>query len=113
MFACVGTIAFFTLLGAAACVGVWFMRREVRRKRWEYLYQRFGPEIGARILDGALWQGQTQEMLVESIGSPVEVATEVLKSRTRHVLKYKQTGHGRFALKITLEDGVVVGWDQK
>lgn len=38
---------------------------------------------------------------------------KVLKTKTKEVWKYKPTGKNRYALKITLEDDEVIGWDQK
>jgi hypothetical protein len=43
----------------------------------------------------------------------VDIDTKVMKQFTRHVYKYNQSGKGRYRLRITLEDGIVVGWEQK
>jgi len=47
------------------------------------------------------------------IGRPVDIDQRVMKTRVREVWKYRQTGKGRFALRITLENNIVVGWDDK
>jgi hypothetical protein len=62
---------------------------------------------------GRVWQGATEEMLVESLGRPVDVDERVMKSKTRHVFKYNQLGKNRYGLRVTLENGVVVGWEDK
>lgn len=48
---------------------------------------------------------------MDSLGRPLDIDQKVLK--TKEVWKYNQTGKGRYALRITLENGEVVGWDQK
>jgi len=91
------------------------MRRaqdDARRARWEDLTRRFGGENAARIIGGEIWQGQTSEMLIEAIGRPVDMDEKVMKTRTRHVLKWGHQGANRFALRVTLDDGIVVGWER-
>ncbi len=65
------------------------------------------------LLDETFWQGQTAEQLRDSLGEPLDIDQKVLKTKTKEIWKYQQTGKNRFALKITLDDGVVVSWDQK
>jgi hypothetical protein len=52
-------------------------------------------------------------MPVASLGQPLDVKERVLKSKTKHTYCYQQTAKNRFALKIHLEDGIVVGWDDE
>jgi hypothetical protein len=85
-------------------------REAAERARWDALAQRFGPEIAGRIWRKEIWQGQTEEMLVAALGAPVEIDEEVLKTKRKHVFKYGHQGANRFATRITLENGVVVGW---
>ena len=59
------------------------------------------------------WQGQTPSQLLDSIGNPVDIDKKVMKTKTKKVWKYNETGKGRYGLRITLEDGEVVGWDNK
>lgn len=70
-------------------------------------------EIVRRIMSHEFWQGQTTDQLLDSLGRPIEVDEKVFKTKTKHVWKYQQTGKKRFALRITLENGEVVGWDQR
>jgi len=65
------------------------------------------------LLDETFWQGQTAEQLRDSLGEPLDIDQRVLKTKVKEVWKYEQTGKNRYALKITLDDGVVVSWDQK
>ncbi|MDO8926938.1 MAG: hypothetical protein Q7U94_08515 [Sideroxyarcus sp.] len=84
------------------------------KKRREALFAKYGDsEIVNKIMSKSFWQGQTPEQLTDSLGDPVDIDTKVLKTKTKEVWKYNETGKGRFALRITVEDGIVVGWDQK
>lgn len=65
------------------------------------------------LLNETFWQGQTAEQLRDSLGEPLDIDQKVLKTKVKEVWKYEQTGKNRYGLKITLDDGVVVGWDQK
>ncbi|PKN66998.1 MAG: DUF2845 domain-containing protein, partial [Deltaproteobacteria bacterium HGW-Deltaproteobacteria-10] len=37
----------------------------------------------------------------------------VLKTKTKKTWKYHQQGTNRFGLRVTVENGYVVGWDKK
>ena len=77
------------------------------------LTARFGAETCFRILGRQLWIGQTQEQLREALGKPVDIDEKVLKTRRREVWKYDQTGTNRFNTRVTLDNGIVTGWDRK
>lgn len=66
-----------------------------------------------KIMSKMFWQGQSEDQLIESLGKPLDIDQRVLKTKTKEVWKYNKTGKGRYALRITLENGYVVGWDQK
>jgi len=70
-------------------------------------------DLVEELLDEAFWQGQTAEQLMDSLGEPLDIDQRVLKTKVKEVWKYEQTGKNRYALKITLDDEVVVSWDQK
>ena len=70
-------------------------------------------ELIERLLEEKFWVGQTKEQLISSLGEPLDVNQKVLKTKVKEVWKYEQTGKNRYGLKITLDDGVVVGWNQK
>jgi hypothetical protein len=70
-------------------------------------------DVVARIMDGYFWQGQTEEQLIDSIGQPAAKDNKVLKSAVRQVWKYNQRGKNRYGLRVTVENGLVVGWDNK
>jgi hypothetical protein len=70
-------------------------------------------EVVDMIMKKIIWQNQTSEQLRDSLGQPAEVDRKVMKTKIREVWKYFKTGKRRYALRITLENGVVVSWDKK
>jgi hypothetical protein len=84
------------------------------KKRKQVLLNKYGDvELVNRIMQKAFWQGQTQEQLLDSLGRPLDTDERVLKTKTKEIWKYNRVGKNRYGLRITLENGVVVGWDQK
>ena len=77
------------------------------------LVGRFGPELGGRIMRREIWVGQTSEQLIESRGHPADIDEKVLKTKTKHVFKYDHQGGAKYGLRITLDNGIVVGWEDK
>ncbi|MCF7964887.1 MAG: hypothetical protein K9L79_05030 [Methylobacter tundripaludum] len=66
-----------------------------------------------KILGGYFWVGQSSEQLIDSLGKPADVDRKVLKTKIKEVWKYNPRGLNRYGLRITLDDGFVVGWDNK
>lgn len=94
--------------------GIAWSKHEQQQRRLAELRAKYGSEeIVQRIVQGQHWQGQTEEQLRDSLGSPVEVDDKRLKTLRREIWKYQKTGVNRFRLRIALEDGVVVSWDKK
>lgn len=85
-----------------------------KKRRRQALLLKYGDAVLVdRIMGGRFWQGQTDEQLLDSLGRPVDIDERVLKTKTKQTWKYNQTAKNRFSLRITLENGVVVGWEQK
>jgi hypothetical protein len=105
-------VAFLVLIGISVALLVWRDSAKTAARRRK-LVTRLGDDVAVLIMRGQFWQGQTAEMLIEARGRPHDIDERVLKKATRHVFKYKPTGRNRYALRITLEDGEVVGWDDK
>lgn len=89
------------------------LRREAHARRVHELTVRFGPEVAGRILRREIWVGQSGDMLVEAHGQPDDVDHKVMKTKTKQVFKFRRTGKNRYGLRVTLEDGVVVGWEDR
>lgn len=90
-----------------------YVRYAKKQKRLAYLRSRYAEDVVQKIYHGYFWQGQTEDELLDSLGGPVEVDHKVLKTMRREVWKYNRTGANRFALRITVENGYVAGWDKK
>ena len=65
------------------------------------------------IMSRRIWEGMTQDQLIDAWGKPVEIDERVLKTKIAHVYKYNRSGKASFRDKVKLDDGVVIGWDQK
>lgn len=89
-------------------------KAEAERLRREAIDRDYaGSPFRQDILDGSIRQGMTIDMVVAAWGPPAAVDRKVLKTKTKAVLKYGP-GPGRsFANKVTIEDGIVVGWEQR
>ncbi|MEZ6004923.1 MAG: DUF2845 domain-containing protein [Planctomycetota bacterium] len=99
----------FVLMVICAYYGVGAIKRRMRRKR---LLEKYGDsEVVSRILAKTIWQGETEEMLKDSLGVPVAVDNKVLKNKVRETWKYGQTGKNRYTVRVILENGAVTGWN--
>jgi hypothetical protein len=110
--------AFSVIIPIIVFVGLVFLvirsQEKARQRRLEYLRNKYKDEaIVQRILARQYWQGQTPDQLVDSLGRPIDIDQKVLKTKKREVWKYHQQSRTRFGLRITLENDVVVGWDEK
>ena len=84
------------------------------KKRREALLQNYGDtRLVELIMRRMFWQGQTEEQLIDSLGRPLDIDERVFKTKTKETWKYNQIGKNRFGLRVTLENGIVVGWDKK
>jgi hypothetical protein len=102
------------LIGTAVIVAFIWRRRSRREKRLEYLRGKYGDEATVqRILQRNFWEGQTSAQLLDALGSPASIDKKLLKTKTREVWKYNHRGANRYGLRITLDENLVSGWDQK
>lgn len=85
-----------------------------RNDRWAYLLHRYTEPNAHKIWRGQLWLGGcTTDMAMEILGAPAAVDEKVLKTKVKRTLKYYPTGANRYALRVFVEDGEVVGWEDK
>ena len=108
-----GPILPFLVLIAVLAGIVWYKHLQGKKRTEQLLNKYRDEEIVSRILLRHFWQGQTAEQLVDSVGNPVSVDRKTLVSRKREIWKYNQRGRNRYGLRVTLDDDVVIGWDQK
>jgi len=117
-----GAVKFFQTLGfvlpalaAAGLIGLYFAykvysnHRQLRLLREKYQDE----EVARKIFSGFFWQGQTAEQLRDALGDPADIDSKLLKTKKKEVWKYGHRGGARYDLRITLDDDVVTGWDQK
>jgi len=85
-----------------------FLKIRKKKARIRYLKKKYKDDaLVDRILSRGFWQGQTEEQLVDAIGQPEAVDHKLLKTRRREIWKYHTLGKNRFALRITIDDGLV------
>ena len=93
---------------------VWGARSAINRNRRQHLLAKYGDlAVVERIMARKVWQGMSVEQLIDSWGRPVDVGRKVYKTKSVETYKYNQTGRNRFASRVTVEGGQVVGWEQK
>lgn len=84
------------------------------KRHRQNLLSKYGDSgLVERLLSQEVWIGQTAEMLRDSRGHPAKTDQRVLKTKIKETWKYHRVGANRYALRIYLEDGIVVGWDDK
>ena len=102
------------LLLVAAGVLVFVARGLAKNSRYAKLMAKYGDEkLVHALVTQTFWQGMTIDQLKDSWGEPVAVEQKVMKTKVREIYKYKPLGKNRFRDKVTLEDGIITGWDQK
>ena len=102
------------LIGVGIALVVYLSNKRKEERRKEMLTKYLGDiETVDRIMSQQVWEGQTSEQLVDSLGPAVEIDEKMLKTKSKEIWKYNQTGKGRFALRVTLENNEVVGWEKK
>jgi hypothetical protein len=102
----VGTFAAF-----ATMLGLWGAVYLRNKQRFAALAEAYGEDNAQRIVSGSVWEGATAEMIRESLGEPASIDQKVMATRVRQVFKFGQTGKNRYAMRVTLDDGVVTGWE--
>jgi hypothetical protein len=83
-------------------------------ERLAYLRAKYKDEvIVQRIINRECWRGETAEQLIDSLGRPADIDHKLLKTKSKEVWKYGHRGANRYAVRVTLENNVVIGWDVK
>ncbi|EPQ8526777.1 DUF2845 domain-containing protein [Vibrio vulnificus] len=84
------------------------------KKKRQRLMTKYGnPEVVDRLMKKTIWEGQTEEQLIDYLGKPLDVDQKVLKTKVKETWKYDKAGKNRYNLRIIVENGFVVGWDKK
>ena len=102
-------VAVVALFGAATAIRV-----GLRAFRRSSLMKRFGDAAMVdTILEGRIARGMNADMVRAAWGEPADMDEVVLKTKSKHEMKYDETGKNRFGRRVYLEDGAVVGWEIK
>lgn len=121
-----GSIFIFIIIGLPVIGIVFLLLRDKKRKqnqaneaitRHQYLLDKFGDyDTVQRILDRNIGLGDSESFVLEAFGSPNSIDSEVLKTKTKYTWKYKKGNEIRrdqHNFQIKLENGIVVGWEDK
>ena len=102
----------FILVGA---VVVWVLAqrglRRLRRTLWMRQFE--DADMVDTMMEGRIARGMTLDMVRAVWGDPADLDETVLKTKTKHEMKYDQKGKNRFGTRVYLENGIVVGWETK
>lgn len=91
-----------------------FLLAAAEKQKRERIYQKYGhTETAEKIINKVIWVGETSEQLEDSLGKPVDIDEQVLKTKRKEIWKYHPKETNRYGLKISVENGIVIGWDEK
>lgn len=108
------TVSIFVSVVIALIASSIWINAVRRKRRREYVYGKYGrTEIAERILHQMFWVGQTEDELADSLGRPASIDRKILKTKSKEIWKYNRITSRTFGLRITVENGIVVGWDKK
>jgi|SRR6185437_8054081 len=93
-------------------IGLWILYGVASRaQRRKALLEKYGNEdLVERLMRREVWEGQTSEQLLDSRGNPETIDNKVLKTKTTNTWKYNRIGRGQYAIRIIVENNIVVGW---
>jgi multidrug efflux pump subunit AcrA (membrane-fusion protein) len=86
--------------------------QQVAQARLDDLTRRFGSSAAHRILQGEVWRGQSVAALLEALGPPADSDQKVMKTKTKTVYKWGHVSGNRYAVRVTVENGFVIGWER-
>ena len=105
-------IAVAGCLFSAGALAIWERTDANRRARLGRLISRYNSvEIANRIVRREVWEGQTEKQLVDSLGPAAQVNRGAPGAGKREVWSYRGRCWGRRGLRVTVEDGMVTGFD--
>jgi hypothetical protein len=104
-------IIFVVVLASGGIIGVYGIATAQRRKALMIKYN--DALVVEMIMAKRIWQGMTKEQLIDSWGQPKGHGERVMKTKRSETFKYNQTGRNRFRSRVMLENGTVIGWQEK
>lgn len=86
----------------------------LKKIRRSWLMSKYNNEERVnKLLAETIWQGQTVEQLIDTIGKPHDIDQKVLKTKKKETWKYNHQGANRYGLRVILDNDEVIGWDNK
>lgn len=102
---------YLVLLAALIVIGVVMLARHLQKVRFQNLMRKYNdPQVVTNIMLKKVWQGMSQQQLIDSRGAPEERDQAVYKTKTKETWKYGRVGKNRYRERIYVENGTVVGW---
>jgi hypothetical protein len=84
------------------------------KQRRDQLLRKYGDkDLVEKIMKQLVWQGMSEDQLIDSWGAPVARDRKIYKTKVSETFKYNQKGRNRFGSRVWVENGIVVGWEQK
>jgi len=101
--------------GVAAVIAlvIWYNATQTNKRREKLMTKYQDNDLVEKLMERSFWQGQTSGQLLDSLGTPVDINKKILKTKKKEVWKYNHQSGNRYGLRITLDNDIVVGWDQK
>jgi hypothetical protein len=100
-------------LGGLLLAAVAFVAWGNAQRRVRLIAKYRDAEAVEMIMQKRIWEGMTVPQLLDAWGKPAAIDEKVLKTKTTQVYKYNRFGKNRFHDRVKVDDGVVVGWEQK
>ena len=84
------------------------LRPVVRRQRLIAKYDDMA--LAERIIRREIWEGQTADELLDSLGRPAAIDVKKLKTKKKEIWKHSRENKRCFRLRVTFDDDIVVKW---
>src|ERR1700683_3812812 len=103
----------FAVVAIILWIGAIILKKRRLQARYAELMRKYNDDqIVTAIMSASIWQGMSQEQLVDSRGQPDDRDQTVYKTKTKQTWKYGRIGKNRFRERIYVENGTVVGWKE-
>ena len=109
----IGWGIFITIIIAAIVLFYLYQEAQTKDRRENLMAKYQDESLVKDLMRRSFWQGQTSDQLIDSLGKPIDIDQKILKTKKKEVWKYNHQGGNRYNLRITLDNDIVVGWDQK
>lgn len=109
----IGWVPLILIVVVIIGVFVWYEAEKTKKRRTALMKKYQDEDLVDSLMSQSFWQGQTADQLMDSLGNPEDIDQKILKTKKKEVWKYNYQGANRYGLRITLDNDLVVGWDQK